>query len=237
MEKLSTEAAKRKAEIEALQAEKEIKQKEVFWAPGNSGIIISCVCMFEHAMQCSSLKICVPRSHQIEGTEKEKLQHELEELQQRKQELAQNEERIAREKAELQELNRRREEELKELEALRKRSEEIERAQAKAKRAEEEALRAKEEKERARLRAEEVRLMSSCASRAIVSGHPKHGCDHTHMILQDRIRAALEFEAKKAQQEMEKERKKRQVFLIRVVQFVHVAQLSALRFLCQTQSK
>ena len=47
MEKLSTEAAKRKAEIEALQAEKEIKQKEVCWAPGNSGIIISCVCMFE----------------------------------------------------------------------------------------------------------------------------------------------------------------------------------------------
>jgi hypothetical protein len=31
------------------------------------------------------------------------------------------------------------------------------------------------------------------------------------MFHQDRIRAALEFEAKKAQQEMEKERKKRQV--------------------------
>jgi hypothetical protein len=78
--------------------------------------------------------------------------------------------------------------------------------------------------------------MSIGASRPIVSGHPKHAGDHTHVFLQDRIRAALEFEAKKAQQEMEKERKKRQVLLVRVVQFVHVAQISALRFLCQTHS-
>jgi hypothetical protein len=40
------------------------------------------------------------------------------------------------------------------------------------------------------------------------------------MFHQDRIRAALEFEAKKAQQEMEKERKKRQVHFVRLVFFV-----------------
>lgn len=40
------------------------------------------------------------------------------------------------------------------------------------------------------------------------------------MFHQDRIRAALEFEAKKAQQEMEKERKKRQVHIVCLVLLV-----------------
>jgi hypothetical protein len=52
------------------------------------------------------------------------------------------------------------------------------------------------------------------------------------MFHQDRIRAALEFEAKKAQQEMEKERKKRQVhfvcLLLFVLSTVRMARLCAL---------
>lgn len=40
MEKLSAEAVQRKAEIEALQAEKEKKQKEVNWPPYNGEITI-----------------------------------------------------------------------------------------------------------------------------------------------------------------------------------------------------
>ena len=38
MEKLSAEAVQRKAEIEALQAEKEKKQKEVNWPPCNGEV-------------------------------------------------------------------------------------------------------------------------------------------------------------------------------------------------------
>ena len=54
------------------------------------------------------------------------------------------------------------------------------------------------------------------------------------MFHQDRIRAALEFEAKKAQQEMEKERKKRQVHFVFVLLFVlstvRMARLCALLY-------